>query len=223
MVGTARRRRPTPAPGFPSHTAQRGGWSRRCIPEAALPRLKIWDTDGAASLPIITRCFRSNFRSLVSTFPRHPDALQFLLAMTAFTIQFCIPLYCFGPHLGAKDLRLSPKKTLIIMANPNVTELTDANFDSFIKNATAPVLVDFWAPWCAPCRMLGPIVDEVATENVGKFAIAKVNVDEAPTVSAQFGIRSIPSLIYFKSGAKQEQSVGISSKAEIVNKLTALL
>jgi thioredoxin 1 len=109
------------------------------------------------------------------------------------------------------------------MANPNVTELTDANFDSFIKNAGAPVLVDFWAPWCAPCRMLGPIVDEVATENVGKFAIAKVNVDEAPAVSAQFGIRSIPSLIYFKSGAKQEQSVGISSKAEIVNKLTALL
>jgi thioredoxin 1 len=125
--------------------------------------------------------------------------------------------------MRARELKLSPKKTLIIMANPNVTELTDANFDSFIKNAGAPVLVDFWAPWCAPCRMLGPIVDEVATENVGKFAIAKVNVDEAPAVSAQFGIRSIPSLIYFKGGAKQEQSVGISSKAEIVNKLTSLI
>lgn len=109
------------------------------------------------------------------------------------------------------------------MPNPNVTELNDSNFNAFIQGATLPVLVDFWAPWCAPCRMLGPVVDEIATENIGKFAIAKVNVDDAPGVSTQFGIRSIPSLIYFKGGAKQDQSVGVSGKGEIVSKLTALV
>ena len=109
------------------------------------------------------------------------------------------------------------------MSNPNVTELNDSNFNAFIQGSTLPVLVDFWAPWCAPCRMLGPVVDEIATENIGKFAIAKVNVDDAPGVSTQFGIRSIPSLIYFKGGAKQDQSVGVSGKGEIVSKLTALV
>ncbi|MEI8294769.1 MAG: thioredoxin [bacterium] len=109
------------------------------------------------------------------------------------------------------------------MAHPNVVELDDNNFTSFIESADLPVLVDFWAPWCAPCRMLGPIVDEIASENVGKFAIAKVNVDSAPGVSAQFGIRSIPSLIYFKGGLKRDQSVGVSGKADILSKLSALL
>lgn len=109
------------------------------------------------------------------------------------------------------------------MSNPNVAELNDSNFNSFLQGTTLPVLVDFWAPWCAPCRMLGPVVEEIAAENIGKFAIAKVNVDAAPGVSTQFGIRSIPSLIYFKGGAKQEQTVGVSGKGEIVSKLTALV
>jgi thioredoxin 1 len=109
------------------------------------------------------------------------------------------------------------------MSNPNVAELNDSNFSSFIQGTSLPVLVDFWAPWCAPCRMLGPVVEEIAAENIGKFAIAKVNVDDAPGVSTQFGIRSIPSLIYFKGGAKQDQTVGVSGKGEIVSKLTALV
>lgn len=109
------------------------------------------------------------------------------------------------------------------MANQHVTELDDSNFHNFIKEATTPVLVDFWAPWCAPCRMLGPVVDEVASENVNKFTIAKVNVDNAPNISGEFGIRSIPCLIYFKGGAKRDQSIGVCGKAELVTKLSALL
>jgi thioredoxin len=108
------------------------------------------------------------------------------------------------------------------MAHPNVSDLDDSNFTTFLSGAGVPVLVDFWAPWCAPCRMLGPVVEEVAAENVGKFAVAKVNVDDAPGVAAQFGIRSIPTLIYFKGGTKADQSIGVCSKAEIVHKLQAL-
>lgn len=108
------------------------------------------------------------------------------------------------------------------MANAHVQELNDGNFDAFLSSAAGPVVVDFWAPWCAPCRMLAPVVEEIAAENAGRFHVAKVNVDENPGVSTRFGIRSIPCLIYFKGGQKRDQSVGLVSKAEIVRRLEAL-
>ncbi len=108
------------------------------------------------------------------------------------------------------------------MASENVLELNDSNFDSVVSSASEPVLVDFWAPWCAPCRMLAPVVAEIADENAGKFKIAKVNVDDAPGVSAKFGIRSIPTLLFFKGGEKKDQTVGVTGKAEIVRRLDAI-
>jgi len=107
------------------------------------------------------------------------------------------------------------------MATENVAELDDSNFESFITNSSEPVLVDFWAPWCAPCRMLAPVVEEIAKENTS-YKIAKVNVDNAPEVSNKFGIRSIPSLLFFKGGEKKDQTVGVLGKAEIVRRLQEL-
>ena len=88
------------------------------------------------------------------------------------------------------------------MASENIVELNDSNFDNEVSKISEPLLVDFWAPWCAPCRMLDPVVGEIARENAGKFAIAKVNVDESPGVSEKFGVRSIPTLLFFQGGRK---------------------
>lgn len=82
--------------------------------------------------------------------------------------------------------------------------------------------MDFWAPWCAPCRMLAPVVEEIAAENSGKFKVTKVNVDDAPGVAQKFDIRSIPTLLFFKGGEKKDQTVGVTGKADIVRRLEAL-
>lgn len=108
------------------------------------------------------------------------------------------------------------------MANTHLTELDDSNFDAFISQASGPTLVDFWAPWCGPCQMIGPVVEEIATENAGKFRVAKVNVDNSPAVSSRFGIRSIPSLLFFKGGERKDQAIGVIGKSEILRRLEAL-
>jgi thioredoxin 1 len=108
------------------------------------------------------------------------------------------------------------------MANPNVINLTDANFASEVLNSPVPVLVDFWAPWCGPCIQLSPVIDEIANERVGKAKVGKVNVDESPALAGQFRVNSIPALIFFKGGQPAGQLVGRQPKAEILNKLDGL-
>ena len=98
--------------------------------------------------------------------------------------------------------------------------LTDANFDETIKS-DKPVLVDFWAEWCGPCRMVGPFVEELAKEYDGRAVIGKVNVDNNPNISMQFGIRNIPALLFFKNGQVVDKQIGAAPKSELAKKLDA--
>ena len=108
------------------------------------------------------------------------------------------------------------------MASTNVLQLNDSNFDSEINKSTIPVLVDFWAPWCGPCRMIAPVLDKIADATVGKAVVAKVNVDEAPGVASRFGVSSIPTLLFFKNGEVNGQVVGLQSEADLISRLNAL-
>ena len=100
--------------------------------------------------------------------------------------------------------------------------VTDANFNE-ILNSGMPVMVDFWATWCGPCRAIAPVVEELAKEYEGKAVIAKCNVDECDVIPAQFGIRNIPTLLFFKNGQLADRLVGAVPKAEIAAKINALL
>lgn len=101
------------------------------------------------------------------------------------------------------------------MGAPNIVTLTQANFDAEVLQSGQPILVDFWAEWCGPCKMLGPILDELADEYNGRVRIGKVNIDEAQELAAQYGIRSIPTLLLFKKGQVAEQVVGLRSKRDL--------
>ena len=105
----------------------------------------------------------------------------------------------------------------------NISHLTAANFKDTIAAAATPVLVDFWAPWCGPCKMIAPILEELATELAGKLTIYKVNVDDNGDIAAQYGIRAIPTLLLFKGGQLAEQIVGMMDKATLKAKISTHL
>ncbi|MBU1012286.1 MAG: thioredoxin [Bacteroidetes bacterium] len=102
-------------------------------------------------------------------------------------------------------------------------EITDANFEEIVLKSNKPVIIDFWAVWCGPCRMVGPIVEEISKEYEGKAVVGKVDVDNNPGVSAKFGIRNIPTILFFKNGEIVDKQVGAVPKQVIANKLEALL
>ena len=142
------------------------------------------------------------------------------------------PLYLAVSGLGAlpavlayPNPRLHPDKFREglegIMAAEKVLTLTDANFDTTLQSSQVPVLVDFWAEWCAPCKRLAPTIDAVALELDGKMAVGKLNVDDYPGVSARFGIRGIPTMILFKGGQPVAQQVGLVSKDELKKMVAA--
>ena len=96
-----------------------------------------------------------------------------------------------------------------------IVHTTDGSFDTDVVNNAKPVLVDFWAEWCAPCKMIAPLLDEAADEYADKLDIVKLNIDENPSSAAKFGVRSIPTLILFKDGALQAQKLGAMSKSQL--------
>lgn len=101
----------------------------------------------------------------------------------------------------------------------NVSNLTEATFDEVVNAAAEPVVVDFWAEWCGPCKMVAPILDEIADEQSGNVKITKVNVDENPGIAQRYGVMSIPTMIVFKDGEVDKRIVGAKGKAQLMEEL----
>jgi len=110
------------------------------------------------------------------------------------------------------------------MASPNLKEFTSANWQQEVVQSDVPVVVDFWAPWCGPCRQLTPIIERIATQFAGKVKVGKLNVDDAPDVASQFGVNSIPRVFVFKGGDKPAKTVvGLTSEADLVKMINSVM
>jgi thioredoxin 1 len=109
------------------------------------------------------------------------------------------------------------------MSSKHIVQISPDNFSNEVKQSSTPVLVDFWAEWCGPCKAIAPMLDELAEAHVGKLKIAKVNVDQNQTLAAEYGIRAIPTLLIFKNGEIKEQMVGAVSKRDLEAKIASHL
>ena len=101
--------------------------------------------------------------------------------------------------------------------------INEASFEKAVINSPMPVLVDFWAPWCGPCKMIAPLLDEIAKESDGRFRVTKVNVDDDPALMQRFGIHGVPTLLFFSKGEVRDRIVGVAPKKAILDKLEALV
>ena len=108
------------------------------------------------------------------------------------------------------------------MENSAAVTIDEANFDNEVTKSAQPVLVDFWAEWCGPCKMISPILDEIAKEKAGAVKVAKVNVDDNQSLSARYNVRAIPTLLFFKNGELKDQVTGMTSKKDLLSRLDAL-
>ena len=108
------------------------------------------------------------------------------------------------------------------MDNSSVIKLDESNFDREVTQDDKPVIVDFWAEWCGPCKMIAPLLDEIAREKADAVKVAKVNVDENQSLSLKYNIRAIPALLFFKNGQLRDQVTGVTSKKDLLNRVDAL-
>ena len=108
------------------------------------------------------------------------------------------------------------------MDNSATIKLDESNFDREVNQSDKPVIVDFWAEWCGPCKMIAPLLDEIAKENAATVKVAKVNVDENQSLSFKYNIRAIPSLLFFKNGQLRDQVTGMTSKKDLLGRIEAL-